>query len=360
MWVYGTPIKGIVRSEDGGMTATQADNGISYDHHGYQVTGMAYDPKNDILYAGNQANDFGVYRSFDGGRIWEHMSRFPYVIYPDFVLVEEDSNWVYTGGIQGVLRSKDLGQTWTQLQPELLDRKELYHLASIPQSRTLYAAGRFGRIYKSYDLGGTWLSISDAVTDSANFSGGLLVSTLGTNYVFAASYTNSSFETGGIFISQDGGKSWQLYHKGLPDYPLSYWGVGSLTQTSDSHELYISVTRPSRSIYKLSQALLTSIQEPTPYSKSSVYYFLQNYPNPFNAETKIEFAFVKAQKAHLEVYNVFGELICILATGQFGAGLHSVFWSGKNSKGDEISSGIYLLRLRTESEVLIRKILLIR
>jgi len=362
LWVYGTPFKGIVRSEDGGMTATQADNGISYDHHGYQVTGMAYDPKNDILYACNQANGFGVYRSFDGGRTWEHMSRYPYVIYADFVLVEEDSSWVYTAGIQGVLRSKDFGRNWTQLQPELLDRKPFLHLASVPNSQTLYAAGRLGVIYKSYDLGDTWISISDTVTNLGRFSGGLLVSNLDTNYVFVGGDGGFVDEIGGVFLSRNGGKNWQVYHYGLPEYPLSRWSVWSLAESADAHYIFMIETSTSQFgfMHRLSQVLLTSVQEGSPSPQILNFNLRQNYPNPFNAETKIEFSLANTLFITLEVYSVAGERICSLIKGRFSAGMHSVFWDGKNSNGDEIGSGVYLARFQAGKEILIRKMLLIR
>ncbi len=360
LWVYGTPFEGIVRSEDGGVTATQADNGISYDHHGYQVTGMAYDPKSDILYACNQANGFGVYRSFDGGRSWEHMSRFPYVIYADFVLVEEDSSWVYTAGIQGVLRSKDFGKNWTQLQSELLDRKELYHLASVPQSSTLYVAGRFGKIFKSYDLGDTWFSISDTVTALGNFNGGLLVSAFDTNYVFIGGDGGFVNDIGGVFLSRDGGKSWQVYHHGLSEYPLSQWRVWSLAQSNNTHYIFMTESRPFGSLHKLSQVLLTSVQEHSPASQIIDFNLQPNYPNPFHAETKIEFSVNNASYITLDVYNVVGERVCRLINRRFSTGTHSTFWNGRDSKGDELGSGIYLLRLQAGKEILSRKILLIR
>lgn len=360
LWVYGTPIKGIVRSEDGGLTAADADNGISYDHHGFQVTGMAYDPKNDILYACNQANGFGVYRSFDGGRTWEHMSRYPYVIYADFLLVEEDSSWVYTAGGQGVLRSKDFGKTWTQLQPELLDRKELYYLASVPQSRTLYATGRFGTIFKSYDLGDNWLSISDTVTALGNFRGGLLVSAFDTSYVFVGGNGGFVNDIGGVFMSRNGGKNWQVYHTGLPEYPLAQWNVLSLAQSAKSYFLYMTVLSPFRAMNKLSQVLLTSVEERPPSFQNMNFNLQQNYPNPFNGKTKIEFSVPTAQDVTLDIYNVAGVRVSNLIKGQCTAGTHTVFWNGVDSAGFDTGSGIYLLRFQAGEEVLIRKMLLIR
>ncbi len=263
------------------------------------------------------------------------------------------------GNASGVLRSKDFGKNWAQLQPELLDRKELYYFASIPQSRTLYAAGRFGRIYKSYDLGDSWFSISDTVTALGNFSGGLLVSAFDTNYVFAGDDGGFVNDIGGVFLSRDGGRSWQVYHHGLPEYPLSQWRVWSLAQSDDAQYIFMTDSRPLGSMHRLSQVLLTSVQE-TPASQIIDFNLQPNYPNPFHAETKIEFSVNNASYITLDIYNVVGERICRLINQRFSTGTHSTFWNGRDSKGDELGSGIYLLRLQAGKEILGRKILLIR
>jgi hypothetical protein len=70
------------------------------------------------------------------------------------------------------------------------------------------------------------------------------------------------------------------------------------------------------------------------------YALLQNYPNPFNPTTRIEFALPAAGFVTLKVYNVLGEEVATLATGNFVAGLHRVTWDGS-----EAPSGVYFCRL---------------
>ncbi len=71
----------------------------------------------------------------------------------------------------------------------------------------------------------------------------------------------------------------------------------------------------------------------------------QNYPNPFNPTTTISFALPKAGKVDVAVYNVLGQEVNSLVTGELPAGNHSVVWDGRNSSGNTVSSGIYFYRI---------------
>ncbi|MCF7919652.1 MAG: T9SS type A sorting domain-containing protein [Candidatus Cloacimonetes bacterium] len=73
---------------------------------------------------------------------------------------------------------------------------------------------------------------------------------------------------------------------------------------------------------------------------------LQCYPNPFNPQTSIRFELEKTEKVDLRVYNLKGELIKVLKSEVMDAGEHLVNWNGRNSKGNIISSGIYLMSLQ--------------
>ncbi len=81
----------------------------------------------------------------------------------------------------------------------------------------------------------------------------------------------------------------------------------------------------------------------------------QNYPNPFNPTTDIAFALPTASHVTLEVFNVAGQQVAVLADGQFESGTHIVTWDASNQ-----SSGIYLYRLITGDKVQTRKMILLK
>jgi hypothetical protein len=73
---------------------------------------------------------------------------------------------------------------------------------------------------------------------------------------------------------------------------------------------------------------------------------LQSYPNPFNAATRIRFALPQDSEIQLTVFDVGGRLVHELFNGSRAAGNHEMIWGGRNREGNELSSGIYLVRLR--------------
>jgi flagellar hook assembly protein FlgD len=87
---------------------------------------------------------------------------------------------------------------------------------------------------------------------------------------------------------------------------------------------------------------------------------LQNYPNPFNPETDITFYLPRQTSVTLAIYNMLGQQVAILASGQLAAGLHTVHWDGRDASGRLVSSGIYLYRLNSSEFTESRKMLLLK
>lgn len=71
----------------------------------------------------------------------------------------------------------------------------------------------------------------------------------------------------------------------------------------------------------------------------------QNYPNPFNPSTNIALALPKAGKVEVSVFNVLGQKVNTLLSGELPAGNHTIVWDGRNSQGESVSSGIYFYRI---------------
>lgn len=86
----------------------------------------------------------------------------------------------------------------------------------------------------------------------------------------------------------------------------------------------------------------------------------QNYPNPFNPSTSISFQLPSAQRASLEIYNMKGQRVKLLADQEFGAGSHTVSWNATDDRNQSLSSGMYFYRLSTPSGTLTRKMVLMK
>ncbi|MBU1653063.1 T9SS type A sorting domain-containing protein, partial [bacterium] len=81
----------------------------------------------------------------------------------------------------------------------------------------------------------------------------------------------------------------------------------------------------------------------------------QNYPNPFNSQTCISFYLPAATSVLLEVFDLNGRRVSILADGEYHAGGWSVNWDA-----DHLASGIYLYHFATENFSYTRKMVLLK
>ena len=66
----------------------------------------------------------------------------------------------------------------------------------------------------------------------------------------------------------------------------------------------------------------------------------QNYPNPFNPVTSIKFGLPEEALVNIQVYDILGRRVDILANGELKAGYHILHWNA-----GEHSSGIYFIHM---------------
>jgi len=86
----------------------------------------------------------------------------------------------------------------------------------------------------------------------------------------------------------------------------------------------------------------------------------KNFPNPFNPETTIEFNLGKDSQTLLEIYNIKGQKVKTLVNEIRKAGYHQVVWSGTDNIGSKVANGIYLYRLKSNSYISTRKMLMLK
>ncbi|MFU8861466.1 MAG: T9SS type A sorting domain-containing protein [Cyclonatronaceae bacterium] len=84
-------------------------------------------------------------------------------------------------------------------------------------------------------------------------------------------------------------------------------------------------------------------------------YTLTSYPNPFNPVTTIRYTLADRSNVVIEVFDVLGKRVNLLEQGVMEQGVYQVSFDGSS-----LASGIYLIRLRTGSTVLTRKIQLLK
>jgi len=104
----------------------------------------------------------------------------------------------------------------------------------------------------------------------------------------------------------------------------------------------------------------SSVGENVQVSIVSEYAVMSNYPNPFNPQTTIIYELNVGGNVELAVYNMLGQQIISLVNGFVEAGDYNMVWNSTDTNGNEVSSGIYLLKLTTENQVVSNKITLLR
>lgn len=90
------------------------------------------------------------------------------------------------------------------------------------------------------------------------------------------------------------------------------------------------------------------------------YHLKQNIPNPFNPQTTIQFSIPSAEFVILDIFDIQGHQIRTVVNNVLNSGWHSVVWDGKDNNGQNVSSGMYIYRLKAGSFIEKKKMLLVR
>ena len=72
----------------------------------------------------------------------------------------------------------------------------------------------------------------------------------------------------------------------------------------------------------------------------------QNYPNPFNPSTSIEFSVPVNSNVRLTIYNLLGQEVTTIVNEEISAGNYIVIWNGTDKNGFQVSSGVYLYKMK--------------
>jgi hypothetical protein len=85
------------------------------------------------------------------------------------------------------------------------------------------------------------------------------------------------------------------------------------------------------------------------------YQLAQNYPNPFNPSTTIEYSLPEQVDVTIKVYDVLGNELEVLFSGNKSAGIHRVTWSASN-----YASGIYFYTINAGTFNQVKKMIMIK
>jgi hypothetical protein len=83
-------------------------------------------------------------------------------------------------------------------------------------------------------------------------------------------------------------------------------------------------------------------------------------PNPARGAVRIDYVPAAGAPARLEICDVAGRCVRVLADGPAGAGLRSATWDGRLQGGREAAAGIYFVRLTVGARAFTKRIVLLK
>jgi photosystem II stability/assembly factor-like uncharacterized protein len=250
---------GVWRSEDRGATFARAE----FPDRGKQVWSFLVDSADaDRIYAGGSPID--VYLSEDCGKTWRRLPR-PAVNErakaPFAARVMRMAQHparpqeIYAAlEVNGVMRTTDGGETWEDCSADLIRLSELPHLKSKIVSDTfaegmldghaiaispadpdaVLLAVRMG-LFRSADRGRSWQDLEMKRFSPVTYGRDVKVSPQQPNTVYAALSVAAASHDGGLYRSDDAGKTWRRFDKVQVHGTIMSVGLHS----SDPDEVYI-------------------------------------------------------------------------------------------------------------------------
>ncbi len=232
-------------TSDGPYRST--DHGRRWERLGFPDTGMAiwsiavHPTQPRTLFAG--AAPVAVYRSDDGGDNWRRMAdpalpdrvKMPFACrVMRFAPHPTDPDEVYaTLEVNGTMRSRDRGESWTDCSDDLVRLAEQPHLrsrivsdteiegmldghavaTSAAEPGTVFLAVRMG-LFRSEDQGTSWQDMEIGRFSPVTYGRDIRVSPHDPRVLYAALSVAASSSFGSLYRSEDVGRSWKRIDEG--------------------------------------------------------------------------------------------------------------------------------------------------
>src|SRR5206468_476997 len=144
---------------------------------------------------------------------------------------------------------------------------------------------------------------------------------------------------------------------GAEDGKLYRWDLDTnafsevVTLTPGLGEAYTpTVAGPDGQVYAINNATLfavgaTSVGVPPPPAATARLQLAPAQPSPFALGTTLRFQFASETAITLEVLDLAGQRVAVLASGTLPAGEHQARWDGRSGSGARRAAGMYFVRL---------------
>ena len=252
---------GLYRSTDRGDSWARLDSPLN----GLQIWALAIDGENpDIMFAGTCPS--GLYRSQDGGDTWHKLTvelaaecpGVPIIPRVTTILIDpEDHQTVYVGiEIDGMRISRDGGETWASGNAGL-SSQDIHGLAVVPGTPPTLVAATNNDVCVTTDMR-HWTPLNVRAHYPWPYCRGVVHLPNGDGRVWVGAGNGPPGDQGGLFYSNDLGKSWQRADLGgdanstiwsfahspaFPDWLLVYSVAGQIYRSTDCGHTWTKLSR---------------------------------------------------------------------------------------------------------------------
>ena len=284
------------------------------------------------LVAGTGAN--GLFYSSNDGATWSPSS------------ITSGTSWAFTTsganlfvGMQfsGVRLSTNQGVSWSNTS---LGSTNV--LSLLTNGSNIYAGTEFNGIHVSTNNGLNWTQ-----TSFLAFGVNSIISQ--SSFLFVGASNVGAPDIGGVFISSNGGGTWQMRNQGFG----GIYSIHSLVY----HNAYMFAGTFGGGVWRRGYS---EIIAPVGISNTNnvipeKFSLEQNYPNPFNPTTRINYELPITNYVSLKVYDALGNEVETLVNEHQNAGSYSVDFNAA-----ALPSGIYFYKLVTEKFSETKKMILVK
>ncbi len=241
--------------------------------------------------------------------------------------------------------STDFGNSFEPVSvPELAPESNISGLATHPvedsTAYVLFSVRGSPKVLRTKDLGQTWSDLSGFEGSGTSTNGfpdvavyDLLVMPHDTSTIWVGTEI-------GLFLSENGGQSWSYSDNGLP--AVSIWRMILVDD-----EVVLATHGRGVWTYDLTEILPA---EDEPEAAKRDIRLEQNYPNPFAGATTIAFSLERPYPVRLRVFDLLGRRVAELASGTYRAGAHTLEWDAR-----ALSSGVYFAVLEANGSRLSKR-----
>ncbi|MGB9697702.1 MAG: T9SS type A sorting domain-containing protein [Ignavibacteria bacterium] len=326
----GTPLSGVFRSTNNGISWTVAMNGFTYQYN--NVLDFAFDTSGYIYAATND----NVYKSTNFGNNWFRANTGITTSQIYSIAVSRKNNYVYAGTFgAGIFRSKDNGANWSPINNGLTATQIMS--LEIDSNGYIFAGTNGQGVFRSKNDGDNWEQVLGAGLTLQAWK----VAINKRGYIFTG-IVGGLIVNLGIWLSTNEGDNWVQISSGIMDPFIDAISFDSLDNG------YIGSL--GSGTYKSSGT--TPVKTKT-FEIPKTFSLEQNFPNPFNPTTTIRYSLAKDGFVSLKIYNTLGQVIEILVNNFQVAGYYQYIFNGSR-----FPSGVYFCRLETGNYTETRRMVL--